>query len=105
MRALWSLVSARSFWNWSDFHHANDDCPSEGAASATRRSAATRWLATEGLMRKPLKILLLEGIRRGAHMYLMGDKVLRGALGVRPRSDPQKNCDAGTQQLRGQTPL
>src|SRR5438132_13135699 len=69
MRAHCSAVSPRSFWNCSDFHHANDDCAPSGAASASRRNPAASRRLEAGLMRKPLKNELLLEIRRSLYKY------------------------------------
>src|SRR5438270_12180494 len=81
MRAHCSTVSPRSFWNCSDFHHANDDCAPSGAASASRRSPAASRRIEAGLMRKPLKNELLLEIRRSLYMYFEKTKFYENAWG------------------------
>src|SRR5437588_7994027 len=74
MRAHCAAVSPRSFWNGSDFHHANDDCAPSGAASASSRKPGASRRKEAGLMRKPLKSELLLEIRRTLYMYFQETK-------------------------------
>src|SRR5437870_11049417 len=80
IRAHCSVVSPTSFWNCSDFHQAND-CAPTAAPGASNKSMAMIRPRRDWLMRKPLKKLLLEGIRHPRARHLRGDKVLRLARG------------------------
>src|SRR5215813_3452552 len=82
MRADCSAVRLRSFWNCASRHQGNpNDCARPEPAKASDKTMASHPARQVELIRKPLKKLLLERLRRAARGRLGVDNLLLGRGG------------------------